>query len=143
MSKNGNTENGFSTSRHPLSETQRERWGGNNVLINSSDDDSDADSERNGGQTSRNGGPRDLLIQTNVQFGTAPSHVEDSETAEAAKSKPVSWRSLPRKDQLFVLTLARLSEPLTQTSLGSYLFYQLQSFDHSLPDSTISYQASR
>jgi MFS family permease len=55
--------------------------------------------------------------------------------------RPVSWSSLPRKDQLLVLTLARLSEPLTQTSLGSYLFYQLQSFDPSLPDSTISYQA--
>lgn len=83
----------------------------------------------------------DLLIETNVQAGTALPHVDDTENADAAKSKPVSWRSLPRKDQLFVLTLARLSEPLTQTSLGSYLFYQLQSFDPSLPDSTISYQA--
>jgi MFS family permease len=53
----------------------------------------------------------------------------------------VSWSSLPRKDQLLILTLARLSEPLAQTSLGSYLFYQLQSFDPSLSDSTISYQA--
>jgi hypothetical protein len=53
----------------------------------------------------------------------------------------VSWSSLPRKDQLLVLTLARLSEPLAQTSLGSYLFYQLQSLDPSLSDSTISYQA--
>lgn len=84
---------------------------------------------------------RDLLIDTNVQGGTAMPHVDDTENADVAKSKPVSWRSLPRKDQLFVLTLARLSEPLTQTSLGSYLFYQLQSFDPSLPDSTISSQA--
>ncbi|OAF99894.1 MFS general substrate transporter, partial [Paraphaeosphaeria sporulosa] len=53
----------------------------------------------------------------------------------------VTWLSLPRKDQLAVLTLARLSEPLTQTSLGSYIFYQLRSFDPSLPDSTIAYQA--
>jgi len=29
----------------------------------------------------------------------------------------VSWRGLPRKDQLVVITLARLSEPLVQTSL--------------------------
>ena len=29
----------------------------------------------------------------------------------------VSWRHLPRKDQLIVITLARLSEPLVQTSL--------------------------
>ncbi|CAD0115250.1 unnamed protein product [Aureobasidium uvarum] len=57
------------------------------------------------------------------------------------KPKPVSWKSLPRKDQLFILTLARLSEPLTQTSLQAYMFYQLRSFDPSAPDSTISYQA--
>ncbi|KAH0049556.1 MFS transporter, partial [Aureobasidium melanogenum] len=57
------------------------------------------------------------------------------------KPKPVSWKSLPRKDQLFILTMARLSEPLTQTSLQSYMFYQLRSFSPSAPDSTISYQA--
>jgi hypothetical protein len=57
------------------------------------------------------------------------------------KPKPVSWKSLPRKDQLFILTLARLSEPLTQTSLQAYMFYQLRSFSPSAPDSTISYQA--
>jgi len=84
---------------------------------------------------------RDLVIETNVRSGTGLPHVDDTENAEAAKGQPVSWRSLPRKDQLIVLTFARLSEPLTQTSLGSYLFYQLQSFDPSLPDSTISYQA--
>jgi hypothetical protein len=54
--------------------------------------------------------------------------------------KPVTWRSLPRKDQLVVLTLARLSEPLTQTSLSAHMFYQLKSFDTSLPDSTIASQ---
>ena len=57
------------------------------------------------------------------------------------KDKPVSWMSLPKKDQLVILTLARLSEPLAQTSLQSYLFYQLKSFDPSLPDSAISRQA--
>jgi len=57
------------------------------------------------------------------------------------KPQPVSWRSLPRKDQLFILTLARLSEPLTQTSLQAYMFYQLRSFSPSAPDSTMSYQA--
>jgi hypothetical protein len=84
---------------------------------------------------------RDLFIEINNQAGTALPHVDDTENADAAKGKPVLWRSLPRKDQLFILTLARLSEPLTQTSLGSYLFYQLQSFDPSLPESTIAYQA--
>ncbi|KAF2825276.1 MFS general substrate transporter [Ophiobolus disseminans] len=84
---------------------------------------------------------RDQSVETSIRAGNALLHVDDTENAEAAKGKPISWRSLPRKDQLFVLTLARLSEPLTQTSLGSYLFYQLQSFDPALPDSTISYQA--
>ena len=55
--------------------------------------------------------------------------------------KPVTWRSLPKKSQLAILTFARLSEPLTQTSLQAYMFYQLTSFNPSLPDSTISTQA--
>lgn len=57
------------------------------------------------------------------------------------KPKQISWSALPRKDQLAILTLARLSEPLTQTSLQSYMFYQLRSFSPEAPDSTISYQA--
>lgn len=31
--------------------------------------------------------------------------------------RPVSWSELPRKDQLFIITMARMSEPLVQTSL--------------------------
>lgn len=58
-----------------------------------------------------------------------------------ADEKPVTWRTLPNKGQLAILTFARLSEPLAQTSLQAYLFYQLRSFDPSLPDSTISTQA--
>ncbi|KAG9187325.1 hypothetical protein G6011_05196 [Alternaria panax] len=81
---------------------------------------------------------RDLQLKPEVD--TAISHIDDIEQAKAA-SQPVSWSALPRKDQLLVLMLARLSEPLTQTSLGAYLYYQLQSFDPSLPESTISYQA--
>ena len=54
---------------------------------------------------------------------------------------PVAWRDLPNKRQLFILTMTRLAEPLTQTSLQAYMFYQLKSFDPSLPDSTISAQA--
>ncbi|THC95157.1 hypothetical protein EYZ11_005360 [Aspergillus tanneri] len=63
------------------------------------------------------------------------------DSPEAASEKPVTWRSLPKKGQLAILTFARLSEPLTQTSLQAYMFYQLRSFDPSLPDSTISTQA--
>ncbi|KAM0795437.1 major facilitator superfamily domain-containing protein [Usnea florida] len=57
------------------------------------------------------------------------------------KAGPVAWRDLPNKSQLAILTLARLSEPLTQTSLQAYMFYQLRSFDPSLPTSSISAQA--
>lgn len=62
------------------------------------------------------------------------------ETAPEDEKKPVTWRSLPHKSQLAIITFARFSEPLAQTSLQAYLFYQLKSFDPSLPDSTISKQ---
>ncbi|TLS29344.1 hypothetical protein PpBr36_01550 [Pyricularia pennisetigena] len=41
----------------------------------------------------------------------------------------VGWKDLPRKKALAVIVLARLSEPLTQTSLNAYLFYQVKWFD--------------
>ncbi|KAF1953240.1 MFS general substrate transporter [Byssothecium circinans] len=94
-----------------------------------------------GTASNRNHYQRSLRLETSVQSGTALPHIDEIEQAEATKESPVTWRSLPRKDQLLVLTFARLSEPLTQTSLGSYIYYQLKSFDPSLPDSTISYQA--
>ncbi|KAK4164454.1 major facilitator superfamily domain-containing protein [Cladorrhinum sp. PSN259] len=56
-------------------------------------------------------------------------------------AKPVSWSDLPRKDQLIAITLTRLSEPLVQTSLQSYLYYMLKWFDPTLPDSVIASQA--
>jgi hypothetical protein len=88
--------------------------------------------------------------QTPVQM-VAPDAVKDATT--------ISWRDLPRKDQLIVLTLARLSEPLVQTSLQvpavaaldhlspmlilcqSYMFYMLKWFSPDSPDSVISSQA--
>jgi MFS family permease len=57
------------------------------------------------------------------------------------KKEVAKWKDLPHKDQLIVLVMARLVEPLVQTSLQAYMFYQLKSFDESLPDSTISWQA--
>ena len=56
-------------------------------------------------------------------------------------SRPVTWASLPHKGQLAVLTLARLSEPLTQTSLQAYLYHQLASFSPDLPPAAIATQA--
>ena len=68
---------------------------------------------------------------------------DGSELAQRTEEndKPVSWSALPRKDQLLLLTLARLAEPVVQTSLGAYMFFMLKSFDESLPDSKISSQA--
>ncbi|OAA61944.1 major facilitator superfamily transporter [Niveomyces insectorum RCEF 264] len=57
------------------------------------------------------------------------------------RQEHVRWRDLPEKGQLTVLTLARLSEPLVQTSLQSYMFYQLKSFRPDLPDSVIASQS--
>ncbi|KAL8392170.1 hypothetical protein RB595_002381 [Gaeumannomyces hyphopodioides] len=59
----------------------------------------------------------------------------------AAHSPPVSWKDLPRKGQLVVIVLARLAEPLAQTSLMSYLFYQLSWFDPSQSAAEISSKA--
>ena len=39
------------------------------------------------------------------------------EVVQNEKQEEVTWRSLPHRKQLIILTLARLSEPLVQTSL--------------------------
>lgn len=66
--------------------------------------------------------------------------VNDDVEIEVKREAPVTWMSLPKKDQLAVLTIARLSEPLAERSFSAYLFYQLRSFDPSLSDKTISGQ---
>lgn len=57
------------------------------------------------------------------------------------KKQVAKWKDIPHKDQITVLVLARVVEPIVQTSLTAYMFHQLQSFDSSLPDSTIAWQA--
>ena len=75
------------------------------------------------------------------------SFAEESEpstnpsTPPPEEEKPVTWRSLPKKGQLAIMALARLCEPLTQTSLQAYMFYQLKWFDPDVPDSTIAGRA--
>ena len=118
---------------------------GENVYskVHSSDSSSQSSSDQKIDANSRGRWPNEqtLLLNTSIQAGTALPHIDEDEQTPAVKEKLVTWRSLPRKDQLLILTLARLSEPLTQTSLGAYLFYQLKSFDSSLSDSTIASQA--
>lgn len=66
---------------------------------------------------------------------------DDAEPTPPRKPQQASWSSLPQKSQLAILTLARLSEPLTQTSLQSYMYYQLKSFPGEPSDSTVAHQA--
>lgn len=66
---------------------------------------------------------------------TLASHESDP------KLQPVTWLSLPHKDQLLILFLCRVVDFLQVASLQAYMFYQLRSFDVGLPDTTISYQA--
>ncbi|KAK5474398.1 hypothetical protein LTR43_006414 [Exophiala xenobiotica] len=69
----------------------------------------------------------------------AVGHPGDPETQQTAKK--VSYLSLPHKGQLAILCLARMADPLAQTSIQSYMFYQLKFFDPSLSDAAISAQA--
>ena len=76
---------------------------------------------------------------------TLPADGEPPIPPAKEKARQIAWSELPKKGQLAILTLARLSEPLTQQGLQSYMFYQLKSF--TLPngeppsDSTVARQA--
>ncbi|KAF7534037.1 hypothetical protein G7054_g6557 [Neopestalotiopsis clavispora] len=56
------------------------------------------------------------------------------------KDGPVTWLSLPRKDQLAILFLCRFVDFLQVASLQAYVFYQLRSLDGTKSDSEISAQ---
>lgn len=58
-----------------------------------------------------------------------------------SNSGPVTWMSLPRKDQLSLLFLCRVVDFLQVASLQAYVFFQLKSFDASLSDGEVSAQA--
>ncbi|KAF4982869.1 hypothetical protein FZEAL_1565 [Fusarium zealandicum] len=109
--------------------------------------DSDNDSEN-----SRLGDPTRRLNKTTSETTLAgPSHTQTTNPdgvlppgplpQEPKRNELVSWSDLPQKHQLFILILARMSEPLAQSSLQAYMFYQLKWFDADLADSTISAQA--
>jgi hypothetical protein len=83
----------------------------------------------------------DSLLHVPISPAELADPVDDEEARLKKKKQIATWSSLPRKGQLALLTISRLSEPLTQTSLQSYMFYQLKNFDPTLPDSTIAAQA--
>ncbi|WQF83623.1 Putative major facilitator superfamily, MFS transporter superfamily [Colletotrichum destructivum] len=66
---------------------------------------------------------------------------EHASSPDSSKSRAVSWASIPGKWQLAVLVMARLAEPLSERSLTSYLFYQLQWLNPDLDPAEIPKQA--
>ncbi len=112
----------------------------------SSSDHEGEDGIRQAGKDGLRKAHRSNILPRLSTFGRRSSFIEDGEALPAEerlprKQKPVAWKDLPHKGQLAILTIARLSEPLTQTSLQAYMFYQLKSFDPSLADSAIAAQA--
>ncbi|KAK6344129.1 hypothetical protein TWF696_007773 [Orbilia brochopaga] len=81
---------------------------------------------------------------------STPSSALDADAVSATSSSldgdaptvdegPVGWLSLPKKKQLILLALCRLSEPISSTSLLSYVYYFIQS----LPGAETPQQISR
>ncbi|KAI1189166.1 major facilitator superfamily domain-containing protein [Nemania serpens] len=88
------------------------------------------------------------LLPSSNTFEQIKSEHRDTEaqippemTQKKMSDVPVTWMSLPRKDQLLILFLCRLVDFLQIASLQAYVFYQLKSFDDSLSDAQISSQA--
>ena len=77
-----------------------------------------------------------------LQHPASPQFLPVAPALPAAPTpSKVTWMSLPHKAQLAVLTFARLSEPLMQTSLQAYLYHQLAFFSPHLPPAQIAVQA--
>jgi MFS family permease len=75
---------------------------------------------------------------------------EPSNSTGNARSKPsgkqgelITWMSLPNKDQLFILALCRLSEPLSNTCLLPYIYYLIKSIVAPGTDKPSSYEAAQ
>lgn len=134
----------------------RERFGRRNSKDGSKSEDEEDDGSSQEGD--RQGEEEHLLahdtaalnLQSEHPAAATNTHADEGEPPAPSsrpdeKAKPVSWSSLPKKSQLAILTLARLSEPLTQTSLQAYMFYQLKSFKtasgETPSDSTVAQQA--
>lgn len=79
---------------------------------------------------------KDLDVESRIRDG----FIDEPQSAPVQKG-PVSWMSLPRKDQLLVLFIGRLADFLQVASLQAYVFYQLKHMDSDLSDSRISERA--
>ena len=67
-------------------------------------------------------------MQLHSMAVSPPSQAIDSTlSTPKPKGDTVGWLDLPNKDQLFVLAVCRLSEPLSNVCLLPYIFYLVQS----------------
>ncbi|KAM0817854.1 putative Major facilitator superfamily (MFS) profile domain-containing protein [Seiridium cardinale] len=64
--------------------------------------------------------------------------IESSQPRPKHDDGPVTWMSLPRKDQLAILFLCRLVDFLQVASLQAYVFYHLKNLDQTKSDAEIS-----
>lgn len=94
------------------------------------------------GSTSATG--TDLPAPSQFDLPTTEDDADDAEAPPpqpAAKPGPVTWMSLPRKDQLLIIFICRLVDFLQVACLQAYVFYQLKSYDNSRSDAEVSTQA--
>lgn len=76
-----------------------------------------------------------------TESGRPLSPISEKPSAVRGAGGNVTWMSLPRKDQLLILFVARLVDFLQVASLQAYVFYQLKSFDNTLSNAQVSQQA--
>ncbi|KAK6516457.1 hypothetical protein TWF506_006363 [Arthrobotrys conoides] len=85
------------------------------------------------------------IIEPDVTGSSASSASESGSSKDQddpeneTENETIGWMSLPRKKQLIILALCRLSEPITATSLLSYVYY----FIKSLPGANTPEEISR
>ncbi|KAK7429360.1 hypothetical protein QQZ08_004173 [Neonectria magnoliae] len=84
-----------------------------------------------------------IVTDTMDEYDEKDTDVESRfrEEPQPVRKGPVSWMSLPRKDQLLVLFIGRLADFLQVASLQAYVFYQLKHMNSDLSDSRISERA--
>ena len=107
------------------------------------------DYEKESARSSEDGTKSDLssdggngrFFDSDETNSTASSINRPGTGPEVTLVKPATWAALPRKDQLFILAFARLAEPVFQTSIDSYLFFMLRSFDPTQGSAAISSKA--
>lgn len=66
-------------------------------------------------------------VQIEEDTGAEAATPNPPASAAAATAERVRWRDLPNKDQLLLLALCRLSEPLSNVCLLPYIFYLVRS----------------